>query len=628
MKQLWTKWGEVLRNHPEEIPLPEYPRPSLVRKGWLCLNGQWEYAIRKETGAAKMRTSAGLECREKPKKEETWEKDVFPQIMDGTIRVPFSPECMLSGVMRQLLPGELLWYRRSFDFFGPESGRRVLLHFGAVDQSAKVWVNGHFAGGHLGGYLPFTLEIGEFLKSGKNELAVCVQDDSDTSCHARGKQKLRRGGMFYTATSGIWQSIWLEEVPEHYIDRIETRQEADGRGVRITVHANGNLPVALTIRKPALWDVEYLRQPDDLEKLQKEALFEIFGTANEEIRVRIPQPERWSPEKPWLYGLTATLGEGKEEEADVAESYFAVRRFTSEKYGDGPRRLFLNHQEEFLRGVLDQGYWSDGLYTAPSDEALIFDIARTKRLGFNMIRKHLKIEPERWYYYCDRLGMTVWQDMVCGGGPIRSWFVTYAATFFQQLPIRISDAHPHLFSRTNAEGREEFEREMVETILLLKNHPCICSWVIFNEGWGQFETKRLTALARKADPEHLIDAASGWFDQGCGDFQSIHHYYLRLNFDRKDERIRVLSEFGGLPYAAPGHICADKSYGYGRAHTEKELQEGYERLVREAGNLQKEGFCGYVYTQLSDVEEEINGIFTFDRRVQKIKEKQSASGKT
>ena len=622
MKQLWTTWGEKLRDNPEEVPLPEYPRPSLVRKRWLCLNGNWEYAVRKETGSAKMQTAAGLECREELQEQKTWEKDRLPQVMDGTIRVPFSPECMLSGVMHQLLPGELLWYRRSFDFSGPANGRKVLLHFGAVDQSAKVWVNGHFAGSNLGGYLPFTLEIGGLLRSGENELAVCVRDDSDASCHARGKQKLRRGGMFYTATSGIWQSVWLEEVPEHYIDRIETRQETDGSGVWITVHANGNLPVVLTIRKPALWDAEYLRQPEDLENLQKEALFKISGTANEEIRVRIPQPERWSPEKPWLYGLTVSLGEGKEETADVAESYFAVRRFTAEKYGNGPKRLFLNHREAFWRGVLDQGYWSDGLYTAPSDEALIFDIAQMKKLGFHMIRKHLKIEPERWYYHCDRLGMTVWQDMVCGGGPFRSWFVTYAATLFQQFPRKISDAHPYLFSRTSEEGREEFEKEMVETILLLKNHPCICSWVIFNEGWGQFETKRLTALARKADPEHLIDAASGWFDQGCGDFQSIHHYYLRLNFDRKDERIRVLSEFGGLPYAVPGHICADKSYGYGRAHTKKELQEGYERLVREAGNLQKDGFCGYVYTQLSDVEEEINGIFTFDRRVQKIEGKQ------
>ncbi len=626
MKQLWTKWGEELRENPEKIPLPEYPRPSLVRKKWTCLNGNWEYAIRKKTGPAQSKTPVRIKQQEVQEGQETGKENGFPQTMDGTIRVPFSPECALSGVLRQLLPGELLWYRRSFVFSGRRRGRKVLLHFGAVDQSAKVWVNGHFAGSHMGGYLPFTLEISAFLLDGENELAVCVQDDSDTSCHARGKQKLRSGGMFYTATSGIWQSAWLEAVPEHEIERVETRQEADGSGVRITVHADQNLPVVMTIRKPALRNAEYLRQPEDLERLRQEALFEISGRSNEEIRVRIPEPKRWSPEEPWLYGLTVSLGEG--EEADRAESYFAVRRFTSEKYGDGPKKLFLNHREEFLRGVLDQGYWSDGLYTAPSDEALIFDIARMKRLGFNMIRKHIKIEPERWYYHCDRLGMTVWQDMVCGGGPIRSWFVTYAATFFQQFPRRISDAHPYLFSRTSTEGREEFERELVQTIRLLKSHPCICSWVIFNEGWGQFETKRLTALARRTDPEHLIDAASGWFDQGCGDFQSIHHYYLKLNFDRKDERIRVLSEFGGLPYAVPEHTCAEKSYGYGRAHTQEELQKGYERLIRGAEELQKDGFCGYVYTQLSDVEEEINGIFTFDRRVQKITAKEPASGKS
>ncbi len=650
LRHLLTPWGEELSQHPDTIPLSEYPRPSLVRQEWQCLNGYWEYAIRKGG--------------------EQWPREGA----DGRIRVPFSPECVLSGVGRQLLPGEILWYRRTFSWKPSEGKPQVLLHIGAADQEARVWINGQYAGEHIGGYLPFTLEVADLLQEGANEILIAVRDDSDTSWHARGKQKLLRGGMFYTATSGIWQSVWLENVPAAYIRSIETRNIAETRntaetqniaktrniaaaerdsgsngagqakvsGAQIQIRVNtayneGGLRVRLQIREAVLQNGEYLRKPGDVLQLRGRQLCEIEIPTDAWYTVDVPgEPSLWSQEMPWLYGITAAVG------MDEADSYFALRRFSSvpleqlknaennaacaragSRKGDhaaagGLRGLALNGQLQHQRGVLDQGYWSDGMYTAPSDEALICDIVRMKQLGFNMLRKHIKLEPERWYYHCDRLGMAVWQDMVCGGGAFRAWFVTYGATLLQQLGVRIRDSHTYLLGRSGETGRQEFEREMLETAELLHSHPCLCTWVIFNEGWGQFETRRLTGQLREADPEHLIDSASGWFDQGCGDFQSIHHYYLRLVFDKKDTRIRALSEFGGLPLGIKGHMACVKSYGYGRVKDLAELNRSFWSMLQRADGLLKDGFCAWIYTQVSDVEEEINGILTFDRRVQKI----------
>ncbi len=652
LRTLMTTWGEELQKDPKRMPLPEYPRPSLVRQNWICLNGGWEYAVRKTP-----KEMSDLDTEDAGRR-------MNPDFgaADGTIRVPFSPECVLSGVERQLLPGERLWYRRSFSYGRAERERKkghLLLHFGAADQIAWVWLNGHYEGCHTGGYLPFSFAVEDEIREGKNELVVCVRDDSDTVSYARGKQKLKAGGMFYTATSGIWQTVWLEEVPEVYIAGIETESDPGEGFLHIRIHCGGrkgteqstacgsvtgenegsqgnslsikkvggNL-VHVQLRRPAVFAENYIRTQVDAVRLRQPVMQEFDVIPGEWTSIRMEELRLWTQDEPWLYGLTASIGKsgsGAEETSawDETDSYCAVR-----SYGVGgrdiPARLLLNGKPQQQKGVLDQGYWSDGLYTAPSDEALIYDITEMKRLGFNMLRKHLKVEPERWYYHCDRLGMAVWQDMVCGGESYRRWFVTYGATLLQQFRIRISDKHAWLFARRDSCGRESFEKDMVDTVLHLKSHPCICTWVIFNEGWGQFDAARLTKLLRKADGEYsgrLIDSASGWFDQLCGDYQSVHHYYLRLIYRKRDKRIRVLSEFGGLPCAVKGHRAADKVYGYGAAKDLNDLNRKFRAMIHKAESLEGKGFSAYIYTQVSDVEEEINGILTFDRRVTKIHQK-------
>ena len=557
MKQLYTRWGREL--DPQNV-LPEYPRPLLRRSSYTNLNGYWDYAFTREFK--------------------------IPEKYDGQILVPFSPEAVLSGVSRQLMPDEYLWYRRIFiieGWNGRKSGRRLILHFGAVDQACAVYVNGQRVARHTGGYLPFEADITQLVRDGENELIVAVKDLSDTSCHARGKQRLERGGMFYTAQSGIWQTVWMEEVPETYIQTIESVTDPDAGTVRIRVTAAENnkyegtevktsghqegdrasgLPVQVQIHRPGLYtdSCEYSGA--------EEILCRAIGSAGEWIEIAIPDIMLWTCETPYLYFYTVTLGE------DQAESYFAMRRFSVEKDEKGIPRICMNGEVQFQNGVLDQGYWPDGLYTAPSDEAMIFDITEMKRCGFNMVRKHIKIEPQRWYWHCDRLGIVVWQDMVNGGEAYRYWFVTYLATVMSWRNIKIKDSHPWLLARRERTGRTEFVREMKETIRLLKGHPSICTWVIFNEGWGQFQTKELTRIAREADPDRLIDPASGWFDQGGGDLQSVHNYFFRLKVRPEKERAAVLSEIGGHTYREPDHSACEELYGYGACRDKEALGRG------------------------------------------------------
>lgn len=611
MKQLYTRWGERLDS---EHILQEYPRPILIRNtDYTILNGEWEYTFT--------------------------ENSERPVEYDGKILVPFSPECILSGVARQLKPEEYLWYRKEilFERWNVKTERRhMLLHFGAVDQMCKVFVNDTLVTEHIGGYLPFSADITDYICEGKNELVVMVQDDSDTSYHARGKQKLESGGMFYTAQSGIWQSVWLEEVSDKWVKHIDTRikkyvekERSEGclETVKIEIYVESNkinekIPVEIEIRFPEIYSDSGSNLTETESFLQRlpEVMMTVQGKTNSWIEVEIPNPKCWNCEKPYLYYMHVTMQGYRPGNVcvDEVESYFAIRRFEIKNDRHNIPRMYLNGKEHFQKGVLDQGYWPDGLYTGPSDEALIFDIREMKRMGFNMVRKHIKIEPERWYYHCDRLGMIVWQDMVNGGERYHHWFVTYLANVMSLPGLTMKDNHSRLLSRQNQDGRNEFVREVKETIKLLKNHPSICTWVIFNEGWGQFETKKITDMVRNLDPGSMIDSASGWFDQGTGDFQSVHNYFFPLKVKPEKIRAAVLSEYGGFTFGVEGHVASEKKYGYGSYKTVSKYKKAYEQLEDKVIHLKEEGLCGCVYTQWSDIEDEINGIYTYDRKINKL----------
>ena len=597
MKQLYTRWGKNLdRDH----VLEEYPRPLLMRADYQILNGWWDYAFT-------------IDYKQ-------------PQQYEGRILVPFSPETALSGVGRQLKPDEYLWYRRNFDLPGwdREKGQnRILLHFGAVDQSCEVRINGHKVKRHTGGYLPFEVDISRYAQESANELIVAVKDLSDTSYHSKGKQKLNAGGMFYTAQSGIWQTVWLEKVPETYIKEIKTVPDIEKKIIRIKVSSSystdkknvdklsRNLPIEIKIRKPGLY-------PDPVVKPSQISTEDMLETAvqavsDKWIEIPIESISLWNCETPYLYYFEVKLGD------DRAISYFAMRKFSLEtKVHEEFPRICLNGEVQFQNGVLDQGYWPESLYTPPSDAAMIFDIQEMKKTGFNMVRKHLKIEPQRWYYHCDRLGIVVWQDMVNGGSYYKHWFVTYGATLLSWLRIPMRDVYPRLLSREAKAGRLEFIREMKETIRLLGNHPSIAAWVIFNEGWGQFQTEDMTRNVRRLDPNRLIDQASGWFDQGGGDFSSLHNYFFKLFIRPERERASVLSEFGGYSYREPGHCAKEKLYGYGICKNKKDLEKRFLERWSGVRNLIPQGLSASIYTQWTDVEEEVNGVFTYDREVRKI----------
>ena len=597
MEQLYTRWGKNLdRDH----VLEEYPRPLLMREDYQILNGWWDYAFT-------------IDYKQ-------------PQQYEGRILVPFSPETALSGVGRQLKPDEYLWYRRNFNLPGWEREKgqnRILLHFGAVDQSCEVRINGHKVKRHTGGYLPFEVDISRYAQESANELIVAVKDLSDTSYHSKGKQKLNAGGMFYTAQSGIWQTIWLEKVPETYIKEIKTVPDIEKKIIRIKVSSSystdkknvdklsRNLPIEIKIRKPGLY-------PDPVVKPSQISTEDMLETAvqavsDKWIEIPIESISLWNWETPYLYYFEVKLGD------DRAISYFAMRKFSLEtKVHEEFPRICLNGEVQFQNGVLDQGYWPESLYTPPSDAAMIFDIQEMKKTGFNMVRKHLKIEPQRWYYHCDRLGIVVWQDMVNGGSYYKHWFVTYGATLLSWLRIPMRDVYPRLLSREAKAGRLEFIREMKETIRLLGNHPSIAAWVIFNEGWGQFQTEDMTRIVRRLDPNRLIDQASGWFDQGGGDFSSLHNYFFKLFIRPERERASVLSEFGGYSYREPGHCAREKLYGYGICKNKKDLEKRFLERWQGVRNLIPQGLSASIYTQWTDVEEEVNGVFTYDREVRKI----------
>lgn len=560
-RPLYTRWGKNLdRDH----VLQEYPRPQFRRDSYLNLNGLWSYAIVKEE-----------EC---------------PDRLDGEILVPFSPESPLSGVGCQLLPDEYLFYRRSFTLPEGFNRGRVLLHFDAVDQEAWVTVNGQPVGMHVGGYLPFSFDITDALRDGENILTVRVRDVSDVMYYARGKQKLQRGGIFYTAQSGIWQTVWLESVPDDYITRLKLTPLYDDGCIRIETQASGDAQTEIEIYDGG----------------QK-----IAGASGADITIKLENFKSWSPESPFLYDLKIRHG------SDSVDSYFAMRKISLGKNAYGYPCMLLNNEPYFHNGLLDQGYYSDGYLTPPSDEAMIHDIQTAKDLGFNMLRKHIKIEPMRWYYHCDQLGMLVWQDMV-NGGEHETFYWTGVTGFLHWHMDDTSRKNYKHAGRLNADGRAMYTRETRETVELLYNVPSIVLWVPFNEGWGQFNAKDAYHLVKSLDPTRLIDHASGWHDQGVGDFNSRHIYFTPI-YSRLDDRPFILSEFGGLGVRVPGHMFTKKIFCYKMYPTKEKITAAYRRLYeKKIIPYTKKGMAASVYTQLTDVEEEINGMMTYDREELKI----------
>lgn len=562
---LLTRWGRAL--DPDSV-LQEYPRPQMVRDSYINLNGYWEYAF------------TGLQ-----------DDREMPAVPDGRILVPFSPETLLSGVGRQLSPDSLLWYRRTWTIPQLPAGQHLLLNFGAVDQICVIYINGNEAGRHFGGYLSFSVDITSFLVQGENTIAVRVRDISDTSWMDRGKQKLKPGGMFYTAQSGIWQTVWAEWVPENHI-----------LSLKITPHFDEQY-LALTVRTVFPCRISVL--------LDRGPSVPFEGQSGNELRIPVPDMHPWSPEDPYLYPFTVRA------ENDTVRSYFAMRKFSVGKDRRGIPFLFLNNRPYFQDGVLDQGYWSDGLYTAPSDEAMVFDIRSMKELGFNMIRKHIKVEPMRWYYHCDRLGMIVWQDMLNGGGRSLMTFMLYLPTALPFVTSRFPDSNYPIFSRASAAGRRAWIRGCRDTMKQLYNVPCIGLWTAFNEGWGQFDAKKVWEMMKKWDATRPVDHASGWYDQGCGDIVSYHNYWRALKV-KPEKRPFCFSEYGGLSFRAEGHCWSSVDFSYTKAADLRELKAAFLSLRKEIRSLYGKGLAAAVYTQVSDVEEEVNGILTFDREINKL----------
>ena len=539
MQKLITEEG---RNLPE-IPWNRYPRPQLRRKEWLCLNGTW--TLRLEHGDIQ------------------------------TVLVPFCPESLLSTVSRLPAVGEAMVYRRTFRL--PESwkGRRLLLHFGAVSRLAVVRVNGHEVCRHDQAYLPFSADITEAVLAGENQLEVCVVNDLSPQ-YPWGKQRVKRGGMWYTPCSGIWQTVWLEPVPESYIRSLAIRAAAD----RVEISAEGI--------RDGMIDLEGKSYP----------------LTEGRAVISLPDGHLWSPEDPFLYRFRLRAGE------DTVDSYFALRSL-SVQHVRGIPRLCLNGKPLFFNGLLDQGYWSDGLYTPASPEAYEADILAMKELGFNTLRKHIKIEPEQFYYDCDRLGMIVFQDMVNSGD--YRWLRDTALPTVQ-LCVR-DDRRLH----TDPVTRENFRRAVAETVRLLIGHPCICLWTVFNEGWGQFCADELYREVKALDPDRFVDSTSGWFHQKESDVDSLPLYFRKLRLGGLPLP-QLLSEFGGFSYKIPEHsFNLEKTYGYRKYERQDEFLSALRALYRdELLPLAEKGLCGAVYTQVSDVEDETNGILTFDRAVQKV----------
>ena len=620
LNSLTTVWGEAL--DPSNV-LPEYPRPRMQRDNYVMLNGAWDYAIVPVDGGVDVEILA---------------RQAIPSRWDGQIVVPFSPEAPLSGVGRTVHPNELLWYKRKIELPKLADDQRLILHFEVVDWMCACFVNGKLAGTHTGGYLPFSFDVTELLGSsgaGESageaevvataesaataELALCVWDPSDAGSQLRGKQRLSRGDIWYTAQSGIWQSVWYEVVSAVHLESLTLKGDMFGAlEVRANVQASGLAGVQMGAFELELSLKDELGQDVLLATLPADEAGEIAA------ELHVDEPQLWSPERPYLYNVEVTLWQDGAV-VDFVRSYCAFRTVEVKPDEAGVPRVHLNGVPYFVRGVLDQGYWPDGLMTAPSDDALVYDIEAMKSAGFNTLRKHIKIESERWYYHCDRLGMLVWQDCVSGGSAYSPWHTSQKPTLFSFTWGRFDDTTPNHHEALSA-GEEGYRKEWTETcqgmVKLLDGHPSIGLWTLFNEGWGQFDARAATEAVRALDATRPIDATSGWYDQGCGDFLSIHNYFrpLRAGWHGKQRgnRAAIISEFGGLAQMTPGHTSLDHSYGYGDFATVEDWRAAVKKLLAEVESLADEDLAGYVYTQVSDVEEEVNGLLTYDRKINKF----------
>lgn len=558
-----TSWGEQL--DPKNV-LPEYPRPIMERNDWKNLNGLWKYAI----------TPKGTPA---------------PAAYQGDILVPFAVESSLSGVGKMINEKEELWYQRTFDVPSNWRGKQILLHFGAVDWKAEVWVNDVKVGEHTGGFTPFYFDITSVLNKGNNDLVVKVWDPSDRGEQPRGKQIANPHGIWYTPVTGIWQTVWLEPVATQYITNLKTTPDIDNNSVKVEVAANTTSADKVEVK---VFDGKNLVAK---------------GAALNGVPVELAMPANaklWSPDSPFLYNMEVTLyKDGKA--IDQVKSYTAMRKYSIRKGQNGITRLQLNNKDYFQFGPLDQGWWPDGLYTAPTDEALVYDLKKTKDFGYNMVRKHVKVEPARWYTHCDQLGLIVWQDMP-NGGPSPQW---QARNYFNGTEVIRSAA-----------SEANYRKEWKEIIDCLYSYPSIAVWVPFNEAWGQFKTPEIVAWTKEYDPSRLVNPASGGNHYTCGDILDHHHYPGPNMFLYDPRRATVLGEYGGIGLVVEGNTWVNdkKNWGYVKFNTSDEVTNEYIKYGRHLLELIRKGFSAAVYTQTTDVEGEINGLMTYDRKVIKMNE--------
>ncbi len=557
-----TEWAEKI--DPENV-LPEYPRPIMERPDWKNLNGLWEYAIQSRGKAT-------------------------PEKFDGKILVPFAAESSLSGVMKDVGAKNELWYRTAFEVPANWNGKNILLHFGAVDWKTDIWINDVMVGSHEGGYTPFTFNITPFLGQGEQKLIVKVWDPTDEGPQPRGKQVKEPEGIWYTPVTGIWQTVWLEPVAQKSIASIKTVPDID----------NGTVKIDTEIVGGTYGDIVEVTVSDG-----GTAIATAKSAVGESLVLSIDTAKLWSPESPFLYDISAKLiSDGKP--MDAIKSYFGMRKISMKKDDHGIIRMQLNNKDYFQFGPLDQGWWPDGLYTAPTDTALKYDIEKTKELGFNLIRKHVKVEPARWYTHCDRMGILVWQDMPSGdqsNGP--QW---QNHDYFKGSEL-IRGAKSEAIYRKEWQGIMDF----------LFSHPSIVSWVPFNEAWGQFKTEKISEWTKAYDPSRLVNAASGGNFYRTGDIVDLHNYPGPAMYLYDAERTNVLGEYGGIGLALEGHLWRpDENWGYVKFKNSKETTDQYVKYAQELKKMVKSGFSGAIYTQTTDVEGEVNGFMTYDRKVDKM----------